>query len=181
MAWIKTRLGRPWTKTILATLGWTALNAAAALSGIFQGVLVPQRTFGGGGGLVVSSLSIRLDSSPGGSLFQGLSDQLEIGQFLTLFNGRLIFFLEFLAISVAASFVISDFGRALISFLFSYVLGGFLVCFVLILPGVLGTSAFLNLLIGVMVFFTFTIFFPFPLFLGFFGTLFGVVLAERFS
>ncbi len=114
-------------------------------------------------------------------MFQGLADQLEIGQFLTLFNGRLIFFLEFLAISVAASFVISDFGRALISFMFSYFLGGLLVLFVLILPGVLGTSAFLNLLVGVMVFFTFTIFFPFPLFLGLFGTLLGAALAERLS
>ena len=180
MAGIKRKLGGPRIRAFSTVLGWGALNAGTALNGIFQGALLPQRTYSGGG-LVVSNLAAPSLTIPLGAAFQGGEGRLEIGVLLGLLNGKVLFFLEILGIAILASFLIGDFGRGLVSFIFSYVLGGVLVYLVLILPGLVGATYLLEALVGVSVFFTFTVFFPVPLFLGLMGTLLGIALEEKFS
>jgi hypothetical protein len=177
---IKRWLAQPREKSALTALGWAVLNASAALSGIFSGSLVPQRIYGGGGGLAVTTFA-RMIMAPIDVSSWNISGQLELGVITGLISGRVLFFMEIFGIAVLASFVIADFGRALISFMFAYISGGFLVLLVLIFPGLTGTSAFLELLVETMVYFTFTAFFPIPIFLGFAGTILGVALSERFS
>jgi hypothetical protein len=181
MRGIKGRLADPRLSAALVAVGWGVMNAAATLVGIFQGVLVPSKTYAGGGGLVVSPLAFQsLNISP--TMSFGIAQySLDIGPVLGIPFGQLIFFLEILGIAVFASFLIADFQRSLLAFIFSYALGAFLVFFVLILPGFNGAVPFPDVLTQVAIFMTFVIFFPIPLFLGFGGSFLGVILSERFA
>ena len=181
MRGIKGRLADPRLSAALTAVGWGVMNAAVTLVGIFQGVLVPAQTYAGGGGLVVSPLAFQsLNILPSMSLGMA-QDRLDIGPVLGIPFGQLIFFLEILGIAVFASFLIADFQRSLLAFIFSYGLGAFLVFFVLILPGFTGVVSFPDVLTQAAIFMTFVIFFPIPLFLGFGGSFLGVILAERFT
>jgi hypothetical protein len=101
--------------------------------------------------------------------------------FLGISIGKWIFFSEILGIAVIASFLMEDFAQAFFSFVCSYSLGVVIAYWVLILPGLLGALLFPQLLITSAIYFTFVVFFPFPLFLGLVGTVIGVYLADQFS
>lgn len=177
LPWFKNRLGDRFGAFLVA-MGWGVLNAGVTLIGIFQGVLIPVKTYGGGGGLVplaMSSMSVPLDMRSG-----GVEVQLDIGPVLGLPFGKLVFFLEILGIAVFASFLIADFQRAIVGLVFSYGVSAALVGFVLVLPGLTGASAFPDVLLQAAVFLTFTALFPIPLFLVFVGTILGVILSEKF-
>ncbi len=181
MLGIKGRLADPRLGAVLVAVGWGVMNAAVTLIGIFQGVLIPSKTYGGSGGLVVSPLTVSSLNIPFSVSSQMAQGRLDIGPVLGIPFGQLIFFLEILGIAVFASFLIADFQRSLLAFIFSYALGAFLVFFVLILPGFNGAVLFPDVLTQAAIFITFVDFFPIPLFLGFGGSFFGVILAEKFS
>ncbi len=92
------------------------------------------------------------------------------------------FYLSFFAVCVVGSIVLKAPGTAFLSFLVSYGLAGVITYWVLVLPGVVGLYSSPDLLVAVVVIFTFTALFPFPLMAGLVGTLVGIlvgmVLAE---
>ena len=167
-------------------LGWGVSNAAVALAGIFQGILVPPPSgsngpSGGGGSAQVPFGAVLATASnviPTSWAFQDLFQASVLG----VPFGKVFFFLAIIGIAILASFLIESGTEALVSFLFSYTLSMVIVYFVLILPGLVGSfQGNSDSLLTLGILFTFLVFFPIPLVLGLLGTLVGVSLAERFS
>jgi hypothetical protein len=138
-------------KPILVSLGWGITISSITLAAIFQGFLVPQ------------GLGKFLPEVTGG------------GQL-----GLAAFFASIFVVSILASFLINDVGKALFAFFASYVLAGAVTYFVLALPGFVGAYAAPEVLVRVAIIFTFTASFPIPLVVELVGTLTGSWLAERF-
>jgi hypothetical protein len=180
MKLIKGKLFGAWFRSMVVILGWGASNAASAASGIFQGVLVPSATYSGGGALPIS-IPLALASDLSRSVTYQAPVTLLNMPFLGIVIGKWIFFLEILGVAVIASFLLEDFAQAFVSFASSYVVGVAVLYFVLIMPGLLGSLAFPVVLDTSAIYFTFVVFFPFPLFIGLAGTIAGVSLADRFS
>lgn len=94
--------------------------------------------------------------------------------------GLAAFFVGIFLVSVFASFLINDVGKALFSFFGSYCLAGVVTYFVLALPGFVGAYAAPEVLVRLAIIFTFTASFPIPLVVELVGTLTGSWLAELF-
>ncbi len=89
------------------------------------------------------------------------------------------YYLAWIGLAVLAGIILRDLGVALVSFLISYGLGAALTYYVLALPGLISSdSAFREILVKASVNFTFTAFFPFPIFLGLLGSIVGVAIDE---
>jgi len=139
-------------KPVLVILGWSTSMAAFALTTIFQGQLLP-REFNGGGNYVQV-----LNASP---------------------LGLWIFYFGTFATSVLAAMVISDAGKALVSFFVSFLGAAIITDLVLSLPDFLGIFAIPGALQEAAVIFTFTAFFPLLLLVTLAGTILGIGLGER--
>jgi len=138
-------------KPILVSIGWGITISSITLAAIFQGFLVPQ------------------------GLGKFLPEVTGAGQL-----GVAAFFAGIFVVSLFASFVINDVGKALFSFFVAYGLAGVVTYFVLALPGFVGAYAAPEVLVRIAIIFTFTASFPIPLVVELVGTLTGSWLAERF-
>ena len=140
--------------SVLIALGWGTSFGAATLWAIFQGLLLPM--FHG-------------SPPPDGPL----SDTTRI----------VFYYLAVLGVSTLAGIVFQDFGRALVSFAVSYLLGGAIVFLVLSAPGStinnlrIITPDSLNL---IAIDLTFRALFPLPLFVLLFGVILGTAFSERY-
>ena len=138
-------------KPVFVSLGWGITIASITLAAIFQGFLVPQ------------------------SLGKFLPEVSHGGQL-----GLAVFFASIFAVSIFASLVINDVGKALFAFFAAYALAGVVTYFVLALPGFVGAYPAPEVLVRVAIIFTFTASFPIPLVVELVGTMAGSFLAERF-
>jgi hypothetical protein len=139
-------------KPLLVVLGWATSIASLTVGGILSGFLLP--VYGGGGDL-----------------------QPEV-----IYRGPwelILFYLGIFGVSVVASLVIADFGKAVIAFFASYILAATVTYLIIALPAFVGAFPVQDVLVTSAVKFTFGAFFPILLFLGLAATIVGSALSER--
>jgi hypothetical protein len=142
----------PWLRAALVVLGWSTASAAFSLGTIFQGQLLPRNINGGG------LYSDVLNANP-----------------LWLW----LFYIGNFAVCVVASMVISEVGKAVISFFLSYTGAALITYFVLALPDYVGIYDPTQVLQESATVFVFTAFFPLLLLVNLSGTVAGIALGER--